>query len=125
MGRCFHDGSEEAVSTTLAVVARMAAIAAVLAVLDLLFWSAIQFEPTLSVTWPQRFYLVGVTALGPIGLTWIESVRTLGWVTCGWTLASVAAALRWRRTAWIQVLAYLSILAWWFWGFLVALAMTD
>jgi hypothetical protein len=95
----------------------------VFVVLDLLFWSKVDFGtfmPPSPGDWDERVSMALVTAFGPVGMTWFEALRTAGWVFCGLIAASVLAALRWPRFVRLEVLAHCGIAWWWFLGFAVA-----
>jgi len=122
------DGGPLKPATAGRVFARMALVSSGFLFLDLLFWSFAdfgRFQPPSLGTWQERIQLAALTALGPIGMTRIEALRTTGLVVCGAVVTSVAAALHWRQVIWVQTLAFIAIFVWWFFGLGVAAIRID
>jgi len=87
--------------------------------LDVLFWSVVDFGtfvPPSAGAWLERADWALVTALGPIAMTRIETLRSAGLVVCIGMVLSAAAAIRWRQHAWLRGLAYCGIVVWWMFG---------
>ena len=91
--------------------------------LDLLFWFTVDFGtfmPPSSGPWQERAYLAGVTALGPIAMTWIEALRPTGVIAGGLIVGTAVAAVRWKDVGLLQLAAQVGVVLWWFLGWAVA-----
>ena len=111
--------SADAAPSSWTVFTRLCWVFSGFLLLDVLFWSVVDFGtfvPPSAGAWLERADWAFVTALGPIAMTRIETLRSAGLVACLGIVLMAAAAIRWRHHAWLRALAFGGIVVWWILG---------